>query len=344
MANNFRPINLGDLMLQGEQIKSMRHARDSNNLDNLIKQAKLAELQNPSIDTASYSKSPFFVRHGDQIKGFQLSDQGGAREIELPEGAIPAIRGKWTDMGGGYQLLDPYGRDPSTLLGAMGGQTVDIPSTSDLPKGDLSIAAGFIEKTLPPSKQPKNIEAAEQAKQDVKLETEPRIQEKITEAKGGAERKQEFIATGIAAADALPTINRGLELLESGVKTGGFNNLKLWLTDTLGITGADEGELSAKLGKAVLKQLRSTFGAAFTEREGARLERIEAGFGKSAAVNMRLLQELKAMSERELRRGMAAAKSSNDEFSFAEMQRAIDAGKQMSDAEYQKRKKELLGE
>jgi len=59
----------------------------------------------------------------------------------------------------------------------------------------------------------------------------------------------------------------------------------------LGVVGADKGELSFLLGKNVLAQLRTIFGAAFTEKEGQRLEQIEAGFKKSVPVNRRLLNQ-----------------------------------------------------
>jgi hypothetical protein len=129
----------------------------------------------------------------------------------------------------------------------------------------------------------------------------------------GEERMAAQIDEGFAAADSLPVIRRGLELLDQGVKTGGWNALKLWASNRLGVTGADQGELSANLGKAVLSQLRSTFGAQFTEREGARLAEIEAGFGKSTEANRRLLQQAFQLVERTARRGVLAARRSGDE-------------------------------
>jgi hypothetical protein len=140
--------------------------------------------------------------------------------------------------------------------------------------------------------------------------------------KGNAERNQTFINEGLAAADSLPVLNRAIDLLDS-VPTGGIEAAKLAATNLLGVTGADEAELSANMGKAVLSQLRSTFGAAFTEREGARLQAIEAGFGKSTEGNKRLLQQAKKLVERAARRGMNAAKDAGDSFSYSEIEGSI---------------------
>ena len=82
-------------------------------------------------------------------------------------------------------------------------------------------------------------------------------------------------------------MRRGLELLAT-VNTGGIDNARLQIKKFFGVEGADEGELSANLGRAVLSQLRQTFGAAFTEREGARLDNLSARFGASTASNTRL--------------------------------------------------------
>ena len=140
--------------------------------------------------------------------------------------------------------------------------------------------------------------------------------------KGNASRNQTFITEGLAAADSLPTLKRAIELLDT-VSTGGIDNVALWAKNTLGVTGADEAELSANMGKAVLSQLRSTFGAAFTEREGERLQNIEAGFGKSTEGNKRLLQQAQKLVERAARRGMEAAKQAKDDFSYSEIEKSM---------------------
>lgn len=140
--------------------------------------------------------------------------------------------------------------------------------------------------------------------------------------KGEAERRQVFINEGLAAADSLPVINRAIDLLDS-VGTGGIDAAKLAATNFFGVTGADETELSNNLGKAVLSQLRSTFGAAFTEREGERLQQIEANFGKSTEGNKRLMRQAKVIVERAARRGIKAAQAAGDDFSAEEIERSM---------------------
>lgn len=129
---------------------------------------------------------------------------------------------------------------------------------------------------------------------------------------GQAKRDQDNINAGFVAADSLPILNRGLELLDL-IGTGKPAEIALAFKNAFGITGADEGELSANLGKAVLSQLRSTFGAQFTEKEGDRLAAIEAGFGKSTPTNKRLLGQAKRLVERTVKRGAKSARDIDDE-------------------------------
>lgn len=140
--------------------------------------------------------------------------------------------------------------------------------------------------------------------------------------KADAERANVYINNGLEAADAIPVVKRGLELLRS-VKTGGLDAVKLKATNLFGVTGADEAELSANLGKAVLSQLRATFGAQFTEKEGARLAEIEAGFGKSTEGNKRLLEQAEKILDRAARRGLTAAESIGDDFSASEIRKSM---------------------
>lgn len=129
-----------------------------------------------------------------------------------------------------------------------------------------------------------------------------------TGASEAEKRASSLIERGEAAAESTATIRRALTLMDV-VKTGGINAVSLAVKQKLGIEGANEGELSNSLGKSVLSQLRETFGAAFTENEGQRLERIEAGFGKSPATNRRLLGQALKLAERTARRAIKAAKS-----------------------------------
>jgi hypothetical protein len=166
-----------------------------------------------------------------------------------------------------------------------------------------------------------------QGKADVELATAPEIarqtQTASTTAKTQTERQALQISEGLSAADSMPVINRAIELLDS-VSTGGLDAAKLAATNFFGVTGADEGELSNNLGKAVLSQLRATFGAQFTQEEGKRLEGIEAGFGKSTAANKRLMEQVKTIVERSARRGLQAAQAAGDDFTAQEIQRSLD--------------------
>lgn len=139
------------------------------------------------------------------------------------------------------------------------------------------------------------------------------------QARTAAERRATHIDEGLRAADSLPVLNRAIQLLDS-VKTGGIAAAQIAATRFFGITGADETELSNNLGKAVLSQLRSTFGAQFTQQEGERLQDIEADYGKSTAGNIRLLQQAFRLTERVARRGIAAARINQDAFSISEIE------------------------
>ncbi len=138
-----------------------------------------------------------------------------------------------------------------------------------------------------------------------------------------AKRKQGFVNSGVEAADSAANVKRSLELLET-VSTGGVDAASLRAKQLFGIESADEAELSAGLGKAILSQLRPIFGAAFTENEGKRLERIEAGFGKSTEGNRRLLKQLLSIVDRSARRGIAAAESLGDDFTAREIEKALE--------------------
>jgi hypothetical protein len=133
-----------------------------------------------------------------------------------------------------------------------------------------------------------------------------------TVAKGQATRGQDWINRATAAAEAYPVVGRALTLLKGGVKTGGWDNLLLKANNFFGVTGADELELSNNLGQAVLSQLREKFGAAFTVEEVRRLEAIEANYGKSTEGNIRLLEQAQKIANEVMKRGIKAAKDTND--------------------------------
>jgi hypothetical protein len=149
----------------------------------------------------------------------------------------------------------------------------------------------------------------------------------VSGSQQGAEeiQKRRFVQVdeGQRAADSLPTIRRAIELVDT-VGTGKPAEVALAFKNAFGVTGADEGELSANLGKAVLSQLRATFGAQFTAQEGDRLADIESGFGKSTETNKRLLQQAAKLVERVARRGIDAARAAGNEFDAKEIEKALD--------------------
>ena len=136
------------------------------------------------------------------------------------------------------------------------------------------------------------------------------------------ERRQGYIDSGVSSADNLMTVNRSIDLLDS-IKTGGIDNAILRAKQAFGIESADEAELTYELGKSVLKQLKPTFGAAFTINEMLELKRMEAGLGKSVAGNKRILKNLSKMIERSAKRGMRAAESLGDDFAANEIMIAL---------------------
>jgi hypothetical protein len=117
-------------------------------------------------------------------------------------------------------------------------------------------------------------------------------------------RNQDTIDVGFDAAMALPTLKRAISLLDE-VQTGGFAGAAIKARQFFGVETADEGELASLLGKGVLSQLRGTFGAAFTEKEGSRLMAIEARMGANPETNRRLLQNAITIMERAIDRGIS---------------------------------------
>lgn len=140
--------------------------------------------------------------------------------------------------------------------------------------------------------------------------------------RGRVDRLNTAIDEGQRAADGLGSINRGIDLL-SRVGTGRPEAVALEAKRLFGVESGDEGELSNLLGKAVLSQLRATFGAQFTVEEGKRLEDIEANFGKNNATNLRLLQNAREIAMRAAERGRRAAIEVGDDFTRQRIEEAM---------------------
>jgi hypothetical protein len=141
------------------------------------------------------------------------------------------------------------------------------------------------------------------------------------------QRQQGYIDSGVSSADNLMTVNRSIALLDE-IKTGGIDNAIIRAKQAFGIESGDEAELSYELGKSVLKQLKPTFGAAFTVNEMLELKRMEAGLGKSVAGNRRILANLAKMIKRSADRGMRAATTLGDDFAANEIMLALSGDKQ----------------
>ena len=219
---------------------------------------------------------------------------------------------------GGDKILEGIGRlekrkkvsqekpfAPVTLVNPKTGEKIPHIPTFDPNTGKARLEPAELPEGFELSKEtPK-----EKRQADVAIAAEKKGAE-IT-GKGQAERRQITINRGVDSSEGLANLKRARTLLEE-VKTGGINAASLRAKQIFGVEGADEGELSNRLGKAVLSQLRETFGAAFTAQEGASLARIEAGFGKSAKANKRLIDQLIKMVEKKGKQGIAAAVAAED--------------------------------
>lgn len=139
---------------------------------------------------------------------------------------------------------------------------------------------------------------------------------------GQEQRAQTVINDALDTAKTIPILKRSIQLLES-VETGGVDRAILAAKQLFGVESADEAELAANLARAVLAQMRPIFGAQFTEREGDRLNRIEAGVGKSTQGNIRLLQQLLRAAERDVRRAQTVADERDDQLAFDAFEEAL---------------------
>ena len=124
-------------------------------------------------------------------------------------------------------------------------------------------------------------------------------------------RIQLAIDDGIDAAQRIPKLREARNILET-VGTGNMNAVALAFKQRLGIASADESQLIYELAKNVLSQLKPTFGAAFTAREGDLLRRIEANTNNSTEGNKRLLDELIEALQLDVNRARLEARENKD--------------------------------
>ena len=161
-------------------------------------------------------------------------------------------------------------------------------------------------------------------RREVEEETAAGIAEEGARGASIQKSRDEDIALGKDAAKGIPTLRRGIELLQF-VETGGYNAALIRAKQFFGVEAADEGELAANLGKAVLSQLRATFGAQFTQQEGERLQNIEARMGANTDTNIRLLRNALQTAVGAAERGIEAAVEARDFRTAQNIQNQMDA-------------------
>jgi len=329
------------ILLQGRTpsaqpaINTFFNARQSGNQNRLSKLQFAEESKQFGISTLTDAARVFVpqIESGD-FKGATRTIQR-ARQIAETSG-VPGLTDDFDEMlrniGPNSELVSQRGRQilqafPTQQQGknfqltpALNAQDEQVfIQGSNIPGAGPSVVPGFkpiskVNTALDIAGGKADIDLSKQ-RQEIPIEAEK--QTAITASKGAAQRSQKTIEAGLAASKGLPILNRALELLNV-VQTGGFTNeIRLRVKVAFGIEGADEGELSANLGKAVLSQLRTTFGAQFTQQEGERLARIEAGFGKSPGTNRRLLNQAKQIAIDAARRAQKRAIAQKD-FSTAQ--------------------------
>ena len=136
-------------------------------------------------------------------------------------------------------------------------------------------------------------------------------------------RLDSAIETGIGAVNALPDINRGLELLKT-VKTGGLDAKAKQVTDFFGTTSGDVGELNNILAENVLQGL-SAFTGAISDAEREFIEKMNTGLAQGRGFNIAQLNRMRNIYQREVDKGLQAAKIANDEFAVGIFEDAIKA-------------------
>lgn len=202
------------------------------------------------------------------------------------------------------QIAAPKAFAPVTLVDKSGRKILHIP-TFDPNTGAAKLAVADLPEGFELSK-----ETAEEKRQAEVATVGAKKEAEVT-GKGIGVRRQAAINKGIDASEGFANLVRARDLLES-IPTGGVSAVSLRAKQIFGVEGADEAELSNRMGKAVLSQLRATFGAAFTAKEGDQLKDIEAGFGKSTEGNRRLIEQTMKIVGRASRRGIRAAEAAGD--------------------------------
>lgn len=234
-----------------------------------------------------------------------------AQQVGIKQGTFTPERLSDESLQQLIQTTEGFIRDPATLEQ----QRLNLRERELQQRGQLLREEPFRKGAIEREK----IEAQRGRKADVAGE----VAGAQVRAKKIEERGQEVIQRGLSAADGTAVLRRGMQLLD-GIETGGIDRVALGAKQFFGVESGDEGELSNLLGKAVLAQLRETFGAAFTAKEGDSLKAIDANIGKSPAANKRLLRNALRIAERSALRGIDRAVEAKDFKTAAEIQESLD--------------------
>ncbi len=278
---------------------------------------------------------------GTRVKYAQNILSGNVSPREGLEARIAEVNASGGDSSGLQKTLD-IGTDEAIMAAAEKDMAVIAPKMYESWRKASGIDAGLsdkpsaVQETEWYNKQSPEVQAThllvkrgekptldqkleyEKAKSDIKEDSSISTARKKT----SEQRRQGYIDSGVSSADNLVTVNRSIELMDA-IKTGGIDNAIIRAKQMFGIESADEAELSYELGKSVLKQLKPTFGAAFTVNEMLELKRMEAGLGKSVAGNKRILANLSKMIKRSAERGLRAADSLGEKFAANEIRLAL---------------------
>lgn len=143
----------------------------------------------------------------------------------------------------------------------------------------------------------------------------------LTGVKKRTERDFVNMDAALGAAENIPQLQQNLKLLNR-IETGGIDAIVLATARKLGVESADQAELTFNLRTNVLKQLKPTFGAQFTEREGNLLAEIQASETKSTAGNIRLMKRAIEIYNRAIDRGLRAARRQGDDALIQDIEEA----------------------
>jgi len=156
---------------------------------------------------------------------------------------------------------------------------------------------------------------------DEKIVTERSLNSVLAARKKGeaiaaneADMLNNYIDEGLNAVDALPNVQRGLELLKT-VKTGGMTAKSKAVTDFFGTTSGDVAELNNILAEQVLAGL-SAFTGAISEGEREFIAKMETNLSQGTAFNIRQLQKMEYFLNKKVKMAIEAAKVTGNELAL----------------------------